>query len=84
MLSVSVLVSFTGTLTQAAGGERMYMGVMGKPDRMFVISIISIGALFSIPHIWNIGFSAIIVGGLITIVLRIQSSYKELQNVTNN
>jgi len=36
-LAVVLTVSFAGNAVKAAGGERIYGGVMGKPDRMFLL-----------------------------------------------
>ena len=84
MLAMSVLVTFTGVLTQTAGGKRNNLGIMGKPDRMFVIGAIAVGDLLGIPNIWNIGLAIMVVGGMATVITRVKASYKELNHDTNN
>jgi len=79
-LAVTVLVSFSGTLTLAAGGRRIYSGIMGKPDRMFVIGTVSVLAFFAVPLIWEIGLWIVVLGGIVTIALRISQSIKELSD----
>lgn len=78
--AATVLVSFTGTLTLAAGGSRVYSGIMGKPDRMFLLGTASVLSLFCVPYIWDIALGLIALGGVITAAIRIRKSHKELNN----
>ncbi len=79
-LAITLLVSFTGTLTLAAGGPRIYNGIMGKPDRMFVVGTVAVLALLGVPQIWELGLWTIVVGGLITMAMRISKSIEELSD----
>lgn len=74
-----LLTSFTGTLSKTEHGKRIYSGVMGKPDRMFVLGLASILHIFQIPHVWTGALSVVIAGSLITMIMRITEARKVLQ-----
>lgn len=46
VLVVVLLSSYVGTVAKAAGGPRIYTGVMGKADRMIAFSIFALAAFF--------------------------------------
>lgn len=44
-LAASLVTSYLGIAAKAAGGPRIYAGMMGKPDRMFVVGAAAIVGL---------------------------------------
>lgn len=73
-----LLTSFTGTLSKTEHGKRIYSGIMGKPDRMFVMGLASVLYIFEVPYSWNIAYITVITGSLITMIIRITKAHKEL------
>lgn len=74
-----LLVSYLGIVGKAAGGSRQYGGLMGKADRMFYLSIVSLLAvLFARVELMNYGLWFILVLALITILQRFLAIRKEL------
>jgi len=50
VLAAMLVTSYLGVTVKAAGGSRIYAGVMGKPDRMFVAGTAAVAGL-----IWGPG-----------------------------
>jgi len=74
-----LLVSYLGIVGKAAGGSRQYVGLMGKADRMFWLSVACIFvALLSKTEIINWFLWFVIVLSVITIVQRFLAIKKEL------
>jgi len=74
-----LLVSYLGIVGKAAGGSRQYVGLMGKADRMFWLSVACIGVvLFSKTEIINWFLWFVIVLSIITMTKRFLSIKKEL------
>ncbi|MGH9197429.1 MAG: CDP-alcohol phosphatidyltransferase family protein [Acidimicrobiia bacterium] len=81
MLSVLVLVllgSYLGTVVKAAGGPRVYSGVMGKADRMIVLSVASVAAFLFGPGALIAGTVLIGIGSVVTIVQRAMIARRQL------
>src|SRR6187397_2272170 len=51
-VTVAVLASYVGITARAAGGERIYRGILSKPGRMVLLSIFSQAVLFVGPGAW--------------------------------
>lgn len=77
-VTLVLLTSFTGTLSKTPHGKRIYSGIMGKPDRMFIMGLASVLQLFNIPYIWSIALAIISIGSVITVIIRMNEAYREL------
>ena len=77
-LALALLGSFTGVVSKAAGGSRIFRGVMGKADRMIVLAVAApIAALAGLQ--WLAYATWLIAAGLvITIVQRLMIAKKEV------
>jgi CDP-diacylglycerol--glycerol-3-phosphate 3-phosphatidyltransferase len=80
---LSILSEMTGVLGVTTGGQRRYDGPMGKSDRAFVFSIVSLGIAFGLtPALWlDLIWIAMIALLVATIFNRI---YHSLQDVKSN
>lgn len=77
-LAGALLCSFLGVVSKAAGGSRIFRGVMGKADRMIVLSIAAPVASFSGVQ-WLMYATWLIAAGLIvTIVQRLLIARNEI------
>lgn len=78
---VSVLVvSYIGIVGKAAGGKRQYVGLMGKADRMFWLSVASVAVIvFKNTNLMNYFLIFILVFAVITIFQRYFAIKKELK-----
>lgn len=72
--------SFLGIAVKAAGGPRVYSGVMGKPDRMAVIGVAAIAALWVGPaRAFTWGLWVVLAGCVVTILQRAARARRELR-----
>jgi len=79
-LVLILLNSYLSILSKAAGASRQYRGIMGKADRMIVISIMSILTLvFRNFSIINYGLVGIFFSTGLTMVQRYKSTTRELR-----
>jgi phosphatidylglycerophosphate synthase len=78
-LMLAYLSSFVGVVTKAAGGPRVYAGIMGKADRMVLVSAASLAALLFGPVVltWAAWIAA--AGGAVTIVQRLAAARSALR-----
>jgi CDP-diacylglycerol---glycerol-3-phosphate 3-phosphatidyltransferase len=75
-----LLVSYIGILGKAAGGRRIYSGLMGKADRMFYISVAAVLIVFlKNPVIINYLLIFMLTLSIVTILQRINIIKKELK-----
>lgn len=73
-----LLSSYVGTVTKAAGGERIYAGVMGKADRMILLSAGAVAAFF-VGHELLTYFAWLVLGGsIVTVAQRIAIAHRNL------
>jgi CDP-diacylglycerol--glycerol-3-phosphate 3-phosphatidyltransferase len=79
-LSCALITSFLGNAAKAAGGSRIYAGVMGKPDRMFVLGLGALVAFVADDHAAVIEWSlwVVLVGSLATFLVRVRLVRKTL------
>lgn len=77
-LIVVLLSSYLGTVAKAAGGPRIYGGIMGKADRMIAFSLLASIAYFSDARVLEILAWAVGVGAIITILQRAIAARKAL------
>lgn len=79
-LATMLTASFLGVAIKAAGGSRVYAGIMGKPDRMLVLSAAVIGArFFAVDAAISAGLWVVLIGALVTIVQRATVARRELK-----
>ena len=78
-LSTMLVTSFLGIAVKAAGGPRVYTGIMGKPDRMLVIGIAGIAGVFLDPQmVFTTALWIVLVGAVITLLQRAVIARREL------
>lgn len=78
-LAAMLITSFLGVVVKAAGGPRLYSGIMGKPDRMLVLGTASIVAIFLNPGtVFVATLWIVLVGSIVTIVQRAILARREL------
>jgi len=74
-----LLNSYTGILAKAAGGKRIYAGVIGKADRMILIGLAGIISFFYLtPFTWNIFLLILTAGSAIALLQRLRIIRKDL------
>jgi len=81
-ISLVLLSSYLGILGKASGGSRVFAGILGKADRMILIGVMGILSFYKFDY-WDIFYSIVIVGALITIVQRFMIIKKELTDELN-
>jgi phosphatidylglycerophosphate synthase len=78
-LAAMLVVSFLGVVIKAAGGPRVYQGVMGKPDRMLVLGIAAIAGLATEPRVaFTLALWVVLTGAAITLGQRALIARREL------
>ena len=82
-LAASLVASYLGIAVKAAGGVRVYKGIMGKPDRMFVVGVAAIIGLVLDDAVaaftWALWI--ILTGALITFLLRVLEARRQLNQL---
>jgi CDP-diacylglycerol--glycerol-3-phosphate 3-phosphatidyltransferase len=73
-----ILASYVGITTRAAGGERLYRGILSKPGRMALVSVSAIGYLVAGPGAWTIFGPALLIGTILTLVERVAIAVRRL------
>lgn len=80
VIVVMLLSSYLAILSKAAGGRRQYGGVMGKADRMILLSVASVVALILFTYSVMTYFLIVVLAGLVlTIVIRARDTHADLQ-----
>jgi CDP-diacylglycerol---glycerol-3-phosphate 3-phosphatidyltransferase len=74
----AVLASYIGITAKAAGGDRIYRGVLSKPGRMVLLSACSLGYLVIGPAAWTAFGPILLVGTALTIVERLAIAARRL------
>jgi CDP-diacylglycerol--glycerol-3-phosphate 3-phosphatidyltransferase len=78
-LVLALLSSYLGIAAKAAGGSRIFGGLLAKADRMIYLAIFSPVALLLGPQAWNWLLLAFLPTLLVTVVQRYRWSYRALQ-----
>lgn len=74
-----LLNSYVGILAKAAGGKRIYAGIIGKADRMILIGMAGIISYFYFSTItWNAFLWVITAGSVIALLQRLSIIRKEM------
>ncbi len=80
-LGAAALASFVGVAAKASGGTRRYDGPMGKPDRMVVVGVVAVFAVFlPTAGVIEIALGLIALGALVTALNRYLKAHKELDD----
>lgn len=75
---VSVLASYVGVVVRAAGGERIYRGILSKPGRMVLLSVFAVGVLIVGPGAWWAFGPLLLAGATLTLVERLFIALRQL------
>ncbi|MBI2781195.1 MAG: CDP-alcohol phosphatidyltransferase family protein [Chloroflexi bacterium] len=75
----AVLASYVGITTRAAGGERIYRGILSKPGRMILVSVAALGYLVAGQVAWTWFGPLLLAGTTLTIVERLLVAFRQLQ-----
>ena len=79
-LAAMLTTSFLGVVVKAAGGPRVYAGVMGKPDRMAVAGVAAIAALWVGPgRAFTWALWVVVAGCVVTVLQRALAARRELR-----
>lgn len=76
-----VLASYTGITAKAAGGERIYSGILSKPGRMALLSACSVWAFIAGPAdtlAWTVFGPVLLAGTCLTLLERILTAVRRL------
>jgi CDP-diacylglycerol--glycerol-3-phosphate 3-phosphatidyltransferase len=74
----ALFASFAGVVPRAAGGERIYRGILSKPGRMILLAIFAIAALVVGPEAWGPFGPVLLAGTILTAVERIVVGIRRL------
>lgn len=75
---VALLASYVGITARAAGGERIYRGILSKPGRMALLSIAALAALLVGDVAWTWFGPLLLLGTSLTLVERIWIGLRRL------
>ncbi len=80
--TICILInSYLGVIGKAAGGSRVYIGLIGKADRMILLGVMGVISYFTFNvAYWNIFLIVLISGTCIAIIQRLSAIKKELKN----
>jgi CDP-diacylglycerol--glycerol-3-phosphate 3-phosphatidyltransferase len=73
-----LLASFVGVTVRAAGGERVYRGVLSKPGRMILLAVFAVAAVVAGPGAWGWFGPILLVGTSLTFVERLMIGIRRL------
>lgn len=80
-LAMMLTTSCVGLAVQAAGGPRLYAGPMGKPDRMAVVGVAALVAVWGDPErAFSAALWVVLVGGGFTLLRRAHLARRALTN----
>jgi phosphatidylglycerophosphate synthase len=67
----AVFASYAGLASRAAGGERLYRGILSKPGRMVLVSAFSVAAFALGPSAWGPFGPLLLAGTVLTALERV-------------
>jgi CDP-diacylglycerol--glycerol-3-phosphate 3-phosphatidyltransferase len=73
-----VLASYVGITARAAGGPRIYRGILSKPGRMLLLGACAVGALVAGPTSWTVFGPLLLAGTTLTLVERLVLAIRQL------
>jgi archaetidylinositol phosphate synthase len=75
----ALIASYVGIATRAAGGPRLYLGILSKPGRMVLVSAGAIAAyLGDDATAWNVALALVAVGAAVTAAHRTMTALRIL------
>lgn len=74
----AVMASFVGLAAKAAGGERLYRGILSKPGRMVLLSVCAVAAIPVGPPAWTVFGPVLLVGAILTLIERLIVAVRRL------
>jgi CDP-diacylglycerol--glycerol-3-phosphate 3-phosphatidyltransferase len=74
----AVFASYIGVAVRAAGGERVYRGILSKPGRMVLLSVAAVIGFAGGPAVWGWFGPILLVGSVLTIVERLVVGMRRL------
>jgi phosphatidylglycerophosphate synthase len=77
-LTGAVLASFVGVATRAAGGPRLYRGILSKPGRMALLAVSAVAVLVGGPGWWGPFGPILLTGTILTVAERIWAAVRSL------
>ena len=76
---LAVLASYVGITVRAAGGPRLYHGILAKPGRMVLLAVAAPLSLAAGPDAWNGYAVVLIVGAGLTLLARGRTAIRTLE-----
>jgi phosphatidylglycerophosphate synthase len=77
-LGIAILASYVGITARAAGGERIYRGILSKPGRMVLLSVFCLAVLVLGPGGWWAFGPLLLAGASLTFIERLYVAYRRL------
>jgi CDP-diacylglycerol--glycerol-3-phosphate 3-phosphatidyltransferase len=74
----ALIASYVGITAKAAGGRRLYHGILSKPGRMTLIAVIAPLSTIVGPEVWAAYGPLLAAGTLLTLLARLRTAYREL------
>ncbi len=74
----AVFASFVGVAARAAGGERIYRGILSKPGRMVLLAAFAVAVFVLGPEAWGPFGPLLLVGTILTAAERIVVGIRRL------
>jgi phosphatidylglycerophosphate synthase len=74
----AVLASYAGLAARAAGGQRIYRGILSKPGRMVLLAGFAIAALVAGSDAWSLFGPLLLLGTVLTLVERVFLAVRRL------
>ena len=74
----AVLASYVGITARAAGGARIYRGILSKPGRMLLLCACAVGAFAAGPPAWTVFGPLLLAGTLLTLAERLVVALRQL------
>lgn len=75
----AVFASYAGLAPRAAGGERIYRGILSKPGRMALLGVNSIAVVLLGPDAWVAFGPLLLLGTVLTAIERILVAIRRLE-----
>jgi CDP-diacylglycerol--glycerol-3-phosphate 3-phosphatidyltransferase len=74
----AIFASFVGVVPRAAGGERIYRGILAKPGRMVLLAGFAVAAFAIGPEAWGPFGPLLLIGTVLTVIERIVVGIRRL------
>lgn len=74
----ALLASYVGITTRAAGGQRIYRGILSKPGRMVLVSVAAVAAFAIGPVAWMWFGPLLVLGAGLTLLERLVVAFRQL------